>query len=147
MTTRIAQYIYIYIYKICQLRFNLVGWLFSAVALLWQLGKLHSPTLRCTLMFTVCVSLSSKKHVKAQNWDFSHFPVLRSTSPRDNIEIPWLEVVCLPYIWRDLNVFALWIVTVADGKGGGIVVYTTDLCTFVLFCVSRYKVKMGSRHL
>lgn len=30
----------------------------------------------------------------------------------------------------DMN--ALWIVTVADGKGGSIVVYTTDLCTFVL---------------
>lgn len=86
-------------------------------------------------MFIVCVSLSSEKHVKAQNLDFSHFPVLRSTSPRNNIEIPWLEVVCLPYIWRDLNVMdmnALWIVTVADGKGGSIVVYTTDLCTFVL---------------
>lgn len=35
----------------------------------------------------------------------------------------------LPYSWRDLNVFVFWIVIVADGKGGGIVVKTTDLCT------------------
>lgn len=39
----------------------------------------------------------------------------------------------LPYPWRDLNVFVFWIVIVADGKGGGIVVKTTDLCTLNLF--------------
>lgn len=39
----------------------------------------------------------------------------------------------LPYPWRDLNVFMFWIVIVADGKGGGIVVKTTDLCTLNLF--------------
>lgn len=59
----------------------------------------------------------------------SHLTVLRSTRPRDNSEILWLWFVYLPYIRRDLNVFVLWVMVVADGKGGGKVVNTTDICT------------------
>lgn len=31
-----------------------------------------------------------------------------------------------------MNVFVLWMMVVADGKGGAIVVNTTDLCTLNL---------------
>lgn len=48
-----------------------------------------------------------------------------------------------------MNVFVLWMMIGADGKGGGIVVNTTDLCTLILIAtlahngeyVYGYKVK------
>lgn len=57
--------------------------------------------------------------------------------------------MCSPYTWRDLNVSVLWMMVIADVKGGEIVVNTTDLCTLNLIStlahggehVCRYKVK------
>lgn len=95
------------------------------VALLWHLSKLHSvsnPSLKTPLWV----------HKKCTYQVYSHITVLRSTSPGDNIDILWIKFVYSPYSWRDLNVSVWWMMVITDGKGGGIVVDTTDLCTLNL---------------
>lgn len=52
-----------------------------------------------------------------------------------------------PYTRRDLNVFVLWMMMiVADGKGGGIVVNTTDLCTLNLIATLAHNGEQVCRH-